>query len=490
MIGIGACGGYIPRLRLSRKAIVQNMAWYSPVIFAYAQGEKAVANWDEDALSMAVNAACDCLEGVDRAAVDGAYLASTTLPYADRQNAEILATPLHLTEAGLGAADFTGSLSAGTTALVAALDAVAAGRKRSVLVAAGDQRRAKMASPQEMLYGDGAAALLVGSEGVIAEYQDSWSLRCDFPDHYRGAGKEFDYVWEERWARDQGFGKIIPEAIAGFLKKTGTAVGDYDRIVYPCCFGATHAGIARRLGADPAKVQDPLHAVCGDTGAAHPLVMLLAALEEAEPGQRILLAGFGQGCDVLSFRVTDAIRDLKPRRGVRGSLANRVEMTGYAKYIKFRDLIEADLGIRGEANPNTSLTILWRNRAKLLGLVGGRCRACGTPQYTFTPVCVNPDCQATGQLDDYEFAGRAATVFMYTGDMLAASVDPPAIYGIVDFEGGGRLLADFTDCTLEDIRVGLPVRMSFRRRVKDDMRGFTGYFWKVVPQMQTAEARS
>ena len=488
MIGIVSYGGYIPRLRLSRKVIAQNMAWYSPVIFAYAQGEKAVANWDEDALSMAVNAACDCLAGQEKADIDGVHLASTTLPYADRLNADILATALHLREAGLGAADFTGCLKAGTTALMSALDALAAGRKKSILVAAGDQRRTKMATAQEMLYGDGAAALLLGSDRVIAEFENSYSVSCDFADHYRGTGKEFDYAWEERWAREQGFGKIIPEAIGGFLKKTGTAIGDYDKIVYPCFFAATHAGIARRLKADPAKVQDPMHAVCGDTGAAHPLVLLLAALEEAKPGDRILVAGFGQGCDVLSFRVTEEIRSLKPRAGIRGSLANRAEMTNYAKYIKFRDLIEADLGIRGEANPNASLTILWRNRTKLLGLVGGKCRACGTPQYTFTPVCVNPDCQAVGQMDDYEFADKAGSVFMYTGDMLAASVDPPAIYGIVDFEGGGRLLADFTDCTLDAIRVGLPIRMSFRRRVKDDMRGFTGYFWKVVPQ--ATEARS
>ncbi len=488
MIGIVSYGGYIPRLRLSRKVIAQNMAWYSPTIFAYAQGEKAVANWDEDALSMAVNAACDCLAGQDKGAVDGVSLASTTLPYADRQSADILATALHIREAGLNTADFTGCLKAGTTALISALDALAAGKKKAVLVAAADQRGAKMASSQEMLYGDGAAALLLGGDRVIAEFEDSYSISCDFADHYRGTGKEFDYAWEERWAREQGFGKIIPEAIAGFLKKTGTAVGDYEKIVYPCCFAATHAGIARRLGADPAKVQNPLHTVCGDTGAAHPFVMLLAALEEAKPGDRILTAGFGQGCDVLSFRVTEEIRNRKPRLGFQGALANRVEMTNYAKYIKFRDLIEADLGIRGEANPNTSLTILWRNRAKLLGLVGGKCRACGTPQYTFTPVCVNPDCQATGQMDEYEFADKSGTVFMYTGDMLAASVDPPAIYGIVDFEGGGRLLADFTDCKLDDIRVGLPIRMSFRRRVKDGMRGFSGYFWKVVPQ--AAEARS
>jgi len=64
---------------------------------------------------------------------------------------------------------------------------------------------------------------------------------------------------------------------------------------------------------------DNLHEVCGETGAAHPLVMLTAALEDAQPGQRIIVAGFGQGCDALYFRVTENIRRLPPRTGIKGA---------------------------------------------------------------------------------------------------------------------------------------------------------------------------
>jgi NAD(P)-dependent dehydrogenase (short-subunit alcohol dehydrogenase family)/putative sterol carrier protein len=65
--------------------------------------------------------------------------------------------------------------------------------------------------------------------------------------------------------------------------------------------------------------------------------------------------------------------------------------------------------------------------------------------------------------------------------MLAVSVDPPAIYGMVQFEGGGRLVADFTDCELADIKVGLPVKMAFKCKGVDKQRGFVNYFWKAVP---------
>ena len=72
--------------------------------------------------------------------------------------------------------------------------------------------------------------------------------------------------------------------------------------------------------------------------------------------------------------------------------------------------------------------------------------------------------------------------------MLAYSIDPPAIYGMVQFEGGGRLMADFTDCQMSDLKVGMPVKMAFRRHYVDQERGFTGYFWKAVPHRIGVEA--
>jgi len=161
-----------------------------------------------------------------------------------------------------------------------------------------------------------------------------------------------------------------------------------------------------------------------------------------------------------------------------------VELTNYQKFTKFRNLITADLGIRGEANPNTSLTVLWRKRKMLLGLVGVRCKKCGTPQFPVYPTCVNPKCWSVNDFEDYEFSDKEAKILMFTGDMLSPSVDPPAVYGLIAFEGGGRTMFDFTDCDLNQIKVGMKTKMSFRRRQTDNMRGFTGYFWKAVPQVE------
>ena len=486
MIGITSYGAYIPRLRLDRMAIFQNMGWFAPAIVMVAQGERSMCNWDEDALTMAVAASRDCLIGRDKAALDGMYLASTTLPFADRQNAGIVATALNMPSRIL-ASDFTASQKAGTTALLAALESVKSGERKNILVTATDKRETKTAYFYEMWFGDGAASLAVGSDNVIAEFKGSHSVSYDFVPHYRGNGKQFDYMWEERWTRDEGYAKIIPEAVNGLMDKLGITMDEVDRLVYPCFFKAEHKNIARKLKADPEKVPGNMHEECGETGVAHPLLMFARVLEEAQPGERIIVAGFGQGCSALYFEVTDAITELAPRTGVSGALANKVTTDNYAKWLKFRELIDPEMGIRAEAPTQTAMTTLWRKRDMILGLVGGKCRECQTPQFPRMDICVNPGCGAHHSQDPYEFADVPAKIKTFTGDLLAVSVDPPHKYGMVQFEGGGRMMADFTDCEFDELKVGLPMQMVFRKRMEDKDRGFVNYFWKAVPVPGAAE---
>jgi 3-hydroxy-3-methylglutaryl CoA synthase len=180
MVGIRSFGGYIPRLRLSRKAIVDANGWFNAGLKGYAKAERAICNWDEDALTMAVEAARDCLGDGPREGCRALFLASTTLPYDDRQNAGIVAQALRL-GGNLNTMDVTASQRAGTTGLIAALDAVAA-RGGPVLFLAAEKRRTPAASPQELLYGDGAAALLLDAGDGAARFLGSRSASVDVGD--------------------------------------------------------------------------------------------------------------------------------------------------------------------------------------------------------------------------------------------------------------------------------------------------------------------
>ena len=489
MKGLLSYGGFLPRYRLDRGLIFKAMGWFNPATYGVARGERTVASHDEDAVTLAAAAFGDCLEGFDRADVDGLYLASTTLPFQERQCGAVLATILDLADE-IATADFGGCHRAGTSALLAAFDAVASGRSRSLLVGASECRLSRPGGGAEHLYGDGAAAMLVGDGDAIAVLKASHSVSADFADTYRSAGADFDRAWEERWARDEGFGKLLPAAINGLLQREGLGIDAFDKVVFPCRFARDHAKIGKRLGLSPEKLQSPLMDVVGDTGAAHSLLMLAAALEDANAGDKLLVASFGSGCDVLYLEVTEHIDQLPARRAVSGHLADRAELGSYEKFTVFRDVSPVEKGIRGEFEAPTALSVLWRDRRRVLGLVGSRCSACGTAQYPPQRICVNPDCRVTDEMEPYRFSDRTGTVFTFTGDNLAFSVSPPAIYGTVDMDGGGKLFVDFTDCGLSDLEVGQSIEMTLRRKYRDEARGFSGYFWKARPTRTSGEERT
>jgi uncharacterized OB-fold protein len=249
----------------------------------------------------------------------------------------------------------------------------------------------------------------------------------------------------------------------------------------PSTLGRVGGGVAKKLGIPEGAVRDTLAAVCGDTGAAHPLLMLAGALEDAKPGDRILLAAFGEGCDALLFEVTPAIAALAPRRGVKGSLARRREDGNYMRFLAFNGIVDLERGMRAEVDKGTPLTLLYRNRDMVQGLVGGKCRNCGTVQFPKSRYCAEPTCNALDSQDDHRFADSTAKVLSYTADVLTYSPDPPAYYGMIQFDEGGRLLADFTDVDAGGVDVGTPMRMAFRIKDVDSARGFVRYFWKATP---------
>jgi 3-hydroxy-3-methylglutaryl CoA synthase len=476
--GILAFGAYVPRLRLQRGVVASAHAWFNPGLRGLGKGERAMVNWDEDVITMAVEAARDCLTGLDRDQIKTVSLASTSAPNADRQNAGIVKEALNLSD-DTGSFDLSGGLRAGTSALIQALKAASGGQ--TTLCVASEKRKFRAGSEGELLGGDAAAALLVGSGEPIARFVGSHSVSMDFVDHFRASGNDFDYGWESRWIRDEGYNKIVVGAVRKILSSSGVAADAIKHLIVPVTLKGVAEGIAKKVGIAPEAVRDTLGSTVGDTGAAHAALMLAAALEGAAPGEHILVIGFGQGCDAFLLEVTDAIKRLPARQGVSGWVARRKPESNYMKYLSFNGLLDMEKGMRAEADFKQPLTALYRNRKTVLGLVGGRCTKTGTVQFPKTDISVNPNDRAIGTQEDYPLAEKVARILTYTADNLTYSPDPPAYYGMVEFDGGGRMMAEFTDADAEAIEVGREMRMMFRIKNVDDRRGFTKYFWKAVP---------
>lgn len=467
--GIISYGTYIPRLRIDRAAIAAAHSWAFPSM--RGKGARALANWDEDTITMAVEAA----RGVALNGIDAISFASTTPPYADLQNAALVAAAIGLDD-GAASADFSGSLRAGTSALLAALQT---GRPGDALVVAADARRAKPGSAQELGYGAGAVAIRVGTDNVIARLIGQASRTLPFVDHYRASGDPYDYFWEERWIRDEGYGKIIPPAIQAALSKTNLQPDDIDHFILPAGIGGAAAAVAKKAGIRAEALADDLAANCGDTGTAHGPMMLAAALETAKPGERILMVTFGAGCDVLLFEATDALAAYRPSRPVSSELARGVVEPHYMKLLSFHGEIQLDWGMRSEINEKIPQSQAWRETGQLATFTAGKCPDCGAVQFPQLAKCV--ECGSLASLAPVPLVDVAARVASFAGDWLQYSPAPPLYFGLVNFANGARAMMEYVDVDPDLLKVGARLRMVYRIKSIDKERHNSRYFWKAVP---------
>jgi 3-hydroxy-3-methylglutaryl CoA synthase len=475
MSGIVAFGAYIPYYRLPRSVI--NKAWGK----GGGRGEKAVANFDEDTVSMSVAAGLDCLNGTDPKTVDGLYMATTTAPYIERNNSTIVATALDLRRDTRNA-DFGNCLRAGASALLAAKDAVDAGSAGSIMVTASDMRLGGGNGGNEQNFGDGAAALLIGNENVAVEIEGSYTISEDLVDNWRSHEDKFVRVWEERFGLDEGYRKIPAEAAAGVMKKCGLEPKDFAKACFYGPYTRRHAEVGRRMGFAPEQIQDPMLDTVGNTGAALPLMVLVAALEDAKPGDRFLLASWGNGADAVVLRATDQIENIKNVRGIKRHLGIRRELDNYGKYLRWRAMVPLEPAARPDKNP-TSMASLYREARLALPLYGAKCNKCGTPQMLLNSagsqvrVCLK--CQSYDDFEPYRFADKRGKVATFSHDFLALSQDSPNTLTVVDFEGGGRGNFEMADRDPDECKVGMEVEMTFRKIFFE--KGVHNYFWKCKP---------
>jgi uncharacterized OB-fold protein len=207
-------------------------------------------------------------------------------------------------------------------------------------------------------------------------------------------------------------------------------------------------------------------------------MMLVGALEEASPGDYILLVSYGEGSDAIVFQVKEEIKNFSPGLGLKGHLNNKKVTMNYGKYLRWRELIQTEPAKR-PVQKRSSLPDMYRNRKKNLGFYGVRCQNCGTVQFPPSRICI--ECRAIDQMEDYRLYGKPARVATFTVDYLAESLDPPTIVAVVDFEGGGRLICYLVDCDPDEVKVGMEVKMSFRHIFTVD--SIRTYFWKAVPKL-------
>ncbi|MDD5094594.1 MAG: 3-oxoacyl-[acyl-carrier-protein] synthase III C-terminal domain-containing protein [Dehalococcoidia bacterium] len=472
MAGIVSFGGYIPLTRMDRAVIGQ--AWGTGAM----PGEKAVANYDEDSVTMSVAACLDCIGDMDRQKIDGVFVATTTSPYQEKQIAAIIAKAIDLRSDAL-TADYTGSLRGSTLALKAAMDAVENGPAKQILVVAADCRIGAAQGQRELAFGDGAAAVMVGKSGVIAKPLCAHSVYSEMLDVWRTDEDHFVKAWEDRFIIDKGYMIAMTAAIGKVMKDCQLMPNQIAKAVLYNPDARSAQGLAKAIKLDPkTQLQDSFFKQTGNTGAAQTLITLVAALETAKSGDKMLVVSYGDGADAFVFEVTEEIANNKGKGGVTKYLGTKKMVKNYEAYAKMRGLIQMEGGSRPpETRP--SAVILWRTSKQELALYGSQCKKCGKRQFPVQRVCAY--CQAKDDYDPCRFSDKKGTLVTYTMDNMGmkATDVPPVIASVINFEGGGRHWGQMTDCDVTKIQIGMPLVMTFRKMYQVD--GVPVYSWKTKP---------
>ncbi|MFC1976997.1 3-hydroxy-3-methylglutaryl CoA synthase [Chloroflexota bacterium] len=468
MFGILSYGAYVPMFRLSRDLIAK--AWGR----GGGAGEKAVANYDEDSLTMGVEAAVDCLQGIDHKSIDALYFVSLTHPYQEKQAASIIAEVLDL-RPDTFTLDVGNSPRGATSAFRLAADAVASGSAKKILLIVSDCRGSAPKSDNEMLFGDGAAAFLLGDDKPAVTIDNTYTAFSSFLDSWKLPHEPFHRTWsEERFVFGEGFSKIAPACGTAALKQFNATIKDFTKVVLGAPDQRRHNELVRALGVDAkTQLQEPLFNDIGHTGSAFVPMMLVAALQDAKAGDKILTFNYGDGCDVHALTVTPEIEKLRDRRGIKTYLASKLPVTYYQQYLIFRDIVIEVPGTR--PTRTSSLPVLWRERRSLVSLVGQKCRVCGTIQFPLQRLCI--ECQTQGEFDEYPLWDKKGKIFSFSMDERTREPVAPSVACIMDMEGGGRYYGNITDRDPATIDVGQDVEFTFRNI--HNGAGLHNYFWKL-----------
>lgn len=438
MRGILGWGVHLPHGRLDRSQI-------APVAgTGGGTGTRAVASYDEDSTTMAVEAARLLLRAGGPA--PGAMWLTTTSPaYLDKTNATAVHAALRLDRA-VAAYDAVGSVRSTAGAIRAAL----AGAGVS-LVVGSDVRTGRPGSTEESAGGDAAAAVLIGDEtagSVLAEAIGVGSATAEFLDRWRVVGDVGSQVWEERFGETK-YVPLAAQALGDALEDAKVAAGEVDSLVVAGLHERACAVVARSCGVPADRVVDRLAATVGNPGVAQPLVLLARALEAALPDQVVVVLVLSDGADAFAFRTTDAIRGYRPSAPVTAQVMSGSPVE-YGRYLAWRGLLPVEPP-RRPAPARVSASAAGRSVEWKFGLSS-----------------------SAGVLADQE-----GTVTTFTVDRLAYSPSPPVVFAVVDFDDGERLPVELTDVAAGDVEIGLRVQMTFRRLSTAD--GIANYFWKARP---------
>ncbi len=460
MSGILSYGTYVPYYRLTRQAI------------GGGKGERAVASYDEDAVSMAVEAGREAKRAFG-GAIDSLIFATTSPPYAEKLNAAAINAALDL-PATVRSMELGSNTRMGLASLLLGADLGTAGR--TSMICASDVIVGGPGGARERDGGDAAVAFVTGADDqAIATVLGQASSTSEVLDVWRLPGDQFARQWEERFGIEV-LGPVSLDTAQRALSAACVAPDQLTTVILDATNKRDVAGIPRALGLKPEQVADMLGDNLGRCGVAHAGLVLANTLDTAQAGDKILVLSTADGCDAVVLEVTANIRNGQPRRTVQHWLASSNNELAYNTYLKWRGVLPFEPPRRPDPM-RPAAPIMKRHERWKYAFFGSRCE-CGQGHLPPQRVCVK--CRAVDKMKPEAFADEPCRVTTFTLDHLAYTLQPPVISTVADFDCGGRLACELTDADPRGVKIGNRLEMTFRRFYTG--QGVHNYFWKARPQ--------
>ena len=345
--GIVSYGTFIPRFRLAPEEVWKTWAHRHTAKSTrnvIGVSERTVNRWDEDPTTMAVEAVREAIgrSGLHAQDVGALIFGSCTSVFATKPACPTIAEAAGLSPA-IQATDCQFAAKSGTAALQICHGLVLSRLARFAMAVGADSMSKHVAPntyPQEYTSGAAAGALLLGSVGQIATIEGVCSYVTDTPDYFRLEGDRYIVRGVHEDEESIGFEEHIESAVKAYLERHHAKPSDFDFVVLPNANKGARQSVLKDLGFSTRQAEaGTLTDRIGDTGSAAPLLGLSAVLDQANPGQRILLTayGFGAGADAIGLRVTDRIAKYRMHRAFGSSTiqkTERKEYLGYEDYLR------------------------------------------------------------------------------------------------------------------------------------------------------------
>jgi hydroxymethylglutaryl-CoA synthase len=338
--GICGYGVYIPRFRIKAEEIAEIWGGDAENIKKGLQvQEKAIAGMDEDTATIAVESGRNALvmAGINPAEIGAIYVGSESHPYAVKPTATIVGDAIEASPV-MTAADYEFACKAGTAGIQTCMGLVGSGMVKYGLAIGADTAQGAPGDALEYTAASGGAAYIIGSDGLIAEIEDTYSVTTDTPDFWRREGEPYPRHGG-RFTGSPAYFKHVLSATTGLMKKTDLSPSDFTYAVFHQPNGKFPRTAAKNLGFSKEQIADGLLVErIGNTYSGSTLLGLARVLDIANPGERVLVTAFGSGAgsDSFSILVTDGILEKRGKAPSVESYISEKKYVDYGTYVKLR----------------------------------------------------------------------------------------------------------------------------------------------------------